>query len=165
MLPQGFSESENRITECLKLEGTRKHHRVQLRAWPWPWELVSLEQKGHGHSGHRTLGSLPCAVPVQGSGQLRGVVVQPASRFMAWASALCYLMLIFRAVDLRPPLLARPDAVLLSAASHVSRPRSEPAVIFIFVCAGAGELPRELWLLELIRTPRVACPPKLLCQA
>lgn len=61
-------------------------------------------------------------------------------------------MLIFGAVDLQPPLLARPDAVLLSAASHVSWPRSEPAVIFTFVCAGAGELPRELWLLELIRT-------------
>ena len=75
--------------EYLKLEGTHKDHRVQLRGWPWPWELVSLEQMCHGRSGHRALGSLTCAVPVQGSGWLRGVVAQPAPRFMAWASSLC----------------------------------------------------------------------------
>lgn len=75
-------------------------------------------------------------------------MAQPAPPSMTCPSSLCYFVLLFRAVDLQPPLLARPDSVLLSTASHVPWPRSELALISTFVCAGAGELPRELWLLE-----------------
>lgn len=71
-------------------------------------------------------------------------MAQPVSRSVAWASSPHYLMLIFGAVDLWPSLVAHRTQFCSRPPSHVLWPCPEPVVVSTFVCAGAGELPREL---------------------